>query len=181
MIFTDTRVRGAVVIEPEPIADERGFLARCFCAREFEARGLNPRLVQCSISLTKMKGTLRGLHFQRPPHAEVRLVRCTAGALYDVIVDLRPESPTFRRYFGIELSARNHKMLYVPEGFAHGLQTLEDDTEVVYQMSEFFAPDAVAGVRWNDPVFAIRWPLEVTVICERDRTYPDFRDDVLLR
>ena len=179
MIFTDTPLRGAVVVELEPLVDERGFFARSFCAQEFEERALNPRVAQCNVSLTTMKGTLRGLHFQRAPHAEARLVRCTAGSLYDVIVDLRPESLTFREHFGIELSAHNRKMLYVPEGFAHGFQTLEADTEVFYQMSESFV--AVAGVRWNDPAFGIRWPLAVTVISERDRTYPDFREDVLLR
>ncbi len=180
MIFTATPVTGAVVVEPELIEDERGFFARSFCTREFEAHGLNPRGVQCSISFTKMKGTLRGLHFQRPPHVEVRLVRCTAGALYDVIVDLRADSPTFGKHFGVELSARNRKMLYVPEGFAHGFQTLENDTEVFYQMSELFVPDAAAGVRWNDPAFGIEWPIEVTVISERDRTYPDFRQNAWL-
>lgn len=180
MIFTATPLAGAVVIEPERFEDERGFFARSFCAREFEAHGLNPRIAQCSFSFTRKKGTLRGLHFQRPPHAEARLVRCTAGALYDVIVDLRPDSLTFRRHFGIELSARNRKMLYVPEGCAHGFQTLEDDTEALYQMSEFYVPDAAAGVRWNDPAFGITWPLAVTVISERDRTCPDFRDELLL-
>ena len=173
MIFTDTPIRDAVVIEPEPIADARGFFARSFCTREFEAHGLSPRVVQCSLALSKLKGTLRGLHFQRAPHAEARLVRCTAGALYDVVVDLRPQSPTFRRHFGIELSAHNRKMLYVPEGCAHGCQTLEDDTEVFYQMSEFFVPDAVAGVRWNDPAFDIAWPFAPLQISERDASYPD--------
>lgn len=180
MIFTATPLAGAVVIEPKRFEDERGFFARSFCAREFEAHGLNPRVVQCSISFNRKRGTLRGLHLQRSPHAEARLVRCTAGALYDVILDLRPESPTFRRHCGVELRARNRKMLYVPEGCAHGFQTLEDDTEVFYQMSEFFVPDAAAGVRWNDPAFGITWPLAVTMISERDRTCPDFCDELSL-
>jgi len=174
MIFTAAPTPGAFVIEAERIEDDRGFFARSFCAREFEAHGLDPRVVQCSISFNRAKGTLRGLHFQRPPHAEAKLVRCAAGALYDVIVDLRPDSPTFRRHFAVELGAHDRKMLYVPEGFAHGFQTLQDDTEVFYQMSEPFRPDASAGVRWNDPAFAIAWPLAVQVISERDRTYPDF-------
>ena len=174
MIFTPTPVAGAFVIDVERIADERGFFARTFCAREFAAHGLNPRVVQCSVSFNRTKGTLRGLHFQRPPHAEAKLVRCTRGALFDVIVDLRPDSPTFRQHFGIELSARNGKMPYVPEGCAHGFQTLEDDTEVLYQMSEFFAPEAGGGVRWNDAAFGIQWPLAVAVISERDRTFADF-------
>ena len=181
MIFAATPVTGAVIIEPEPLDDQRGFFARSFCAREFEAHGLDPRVVQCSLSFTRTKGSVRGLHFQRPPHAEAKLVRCTAGALYDVIVDLRVDSPTFRRHFAVELTARNRKLLYVAPGFAHGFQTLEDDTEVFYQMSAPFRPDAAAGVRWNDPAFAIAWPLAVTVISERDRSYPDLRDAALPR
>jgi dTDP-4-dehydrorhamnose 3,5-epimerase len=181
MIFTATPVSGAVVIEPELLEDERGFFARCFCAEEFAAHGLNPHVAQCSFSFSRQRGTLRGLHFQRPPRAEAKLVRCTAGVLYDVIVDLRPDSPTFQRHFATELSARNHKMLYVPEGCAHGFQTLQDDTEVFYQMSEVFDAAAAGGVRWNDPAFGIAWPLEVTVISERDRTCPDFREDVFIR
>jgi dTDP-4-dehydrorhamnose 3,5-epimerase len=179
VIFTTTSITGAVVIEPEKLEDERGFFARCFCAEELAARGLNPNVVQCSISFNHQRGTVRGLHFQRPPRAEVKLVRCTAGALYDVIVDLRPGSPTFLMHFAIELSARNHKLLYVPEGCAHGFQTLEDNTEVFYQMSEVHDAGASAGVRWNDPTFAITWPLKVSVISERDRALPDFRTDIL--
>ena len=174
MIFTPTPAAGAVVIEPERLEDERGFFARSFCTREFEAHGLNPRVAQCNISFNRKRGTLRGLHFQRPPHAEARLVRCTSGALYDVIVDLRPSSPAFRRYFGVELSARNRAMLYVPEGCAHGFQTLEDDTEVLYQMSHHYVPEAARGVRWNDPVVGIKWPAaEARIISERDRAWPD--------
>jgi dTDP-4-dehydrorhamnose 3,5-epimerase len=181
MIFTATPAFGAVVIEPERVEDERGFFARSFCAREFAAHGLSPRVVQCSISFNRKRGTVRGLHFQRAPHAEAKLVQCMAGALFDVIIDLRPDSLTFRRHFSVDLSARNRRLLYVPEGFAHGFQTLEDDTEVFYQMSEFFAPEAGVGVRWNDPAFGIQWPLAVTVISERDRTFPDFGERGLTR
>jgi dTDP-4-dehydrorhamnose 3,5-epimerase len=177
MIFTATPVPGAVVVESEGRADQRGFFARTFCAREFSAHGLDSRVVQCNVSFNRRRGTLRGLHFQRPPHAEAKLVRCTAGALYDVIVDLRPESASFCQYFALELSARNRKMLYVPEGCAHGFQTLADDTEATYQMSEFYSAEDASGVRWNDPAFAIAWPLPVTAISERDRQYPDFRAD----
>jgi dTDP-4-dehydrorhamnose 3,5-epimerase len=173
VIFTATPA-GAVVIEPERLEDERGFFARSFCAREFEARGLDPRVAQCNISFNRRRGTLRGLHFQRSPHAEAKLVRCTHGAVYDVVIDLRPDSPRFLTHFGVELSASNRKMIYVPEGFAHGFQTLEDDTEVFYQMSVPFFPEAAGGVRWNDPAFAIEWPLEVSAISEGDRSHPDF-------
>jgi dTDP-4-dehydrorhamnose 3,5-epimerase len=181
MIFTPAPLAGAFVIEPEPVEDERGFFARSFCRETFAARGLNPYVVQCSISFSRRRGALRGLHYQRAPHQEAKVVRCTAGALYDVIVDLRPGSPTFRQHFAIELTARTRKMLYVPEGCAHGFQTLEDGTEVFYQMSERYTPEAADGVRWNDRAFGIDWPLEVTVISERDRTYPDFREDALRR
>jgi dTDP-4-dehydrorhamnose 3,5-epimerase len=174
VIFTETKLQGAFVIEAERFEDERGFFARTWCQREFEAHGLNPRLVQCSISFNKKKGTLRGMHYQVAPFEEVKLVRCTKGAIYDVIIDLRPESSTFKRYIAIVLSADNRKMLYIPERFAHGFQTLEDNTEVFYQMSEFYAPEGTQGVRWNDPAFAIEWPHAVRIIIERDRNYPDF-------
>ncbi len=175
MTFTTTPI-GAVVIEPERLADGRGFFARSFCAREFEARGMNPHVAQCNISFSPRRGTLRGMHFQRAPHAEAKLVRCTAGALYDVALDLRPGSPTFRRHFAIELSAENRTMLYLPEGFAHGFQTLVDDTEIFYQVSAPYAPEHAGGVRWNDPAFGIAWPLPVTMIAERDDAYPDFQE-----
>jgi dTDP-4-dehydrorhamnose 3,5-epimerase len=142
--------------------------------RECAERGLNPRVVQCSVSLSERKGTLRGLHYQAAPYAEAKLVRCTRGALYDVIVDLREESPAFMRHVALELSASNHRMLYVPEGVAHGFQTLEDGSEVSYQMSEFHSPSHARGVRWNDPAFAIDWPSGERIISERDRSYPDF-------
>lgn len=174
MIFEPTRLEGAFVVEPEKLEDGRGFFARSWCLREFEAHGLNPRMVQCNISLSKRKGTLRGIHYQAPPHAEAKLVRCTAGSIYDVIIDLRPESPTFEKYAAEVLTARNHKMLYVPEDFAHGFLTLEDDSEVFYQMSEFYVPEQSKGVRWNDPVFGIEWPIAPCILSERDRSYPDF-------
>lgn len=174
MIFEPTRLEGAFVVEPEKLEDGRGFFARSWCLREFEAHGLNPRMVQCNISLSKRKGTLRGIHYQAPPHAEAKLVRCTAGSIYDVIIDLLPESPTFEKYAAEVLTARNHKMLYVPEDFAHGFLTLEDDSEVFYQMSEFYVPEQSKGVRWNDPVFGIEWPIAPCILSERDRSYPDF-------
>jgi dTDP-4-dehydrorhamnose 3,5-epimerase len=175
MRFTATPLAGAYVVEPERLEDERGFFARTFCRREFAAHGLNPDLVQCSLSYTARAGTLRGLHYQAAPHQEAKLVRCTRGAVYDVIVDLRRESPTFRRWTAVELSADNRLMLYVPEGCAHGFQTLRAATEVLYQMSAFHDPDAARGVRWDDPAFRIDWPAAERVISERDRHYPDFR------
>jgi dTDP-4-dehydrorhamnose 3,5-epimerase len=172
--FTETPLGGAYVVEPERRTDERGFFARTWCQREFEAHGLNSHLVQCSISYNKVKGTLRGMHFQAAPYAEAKVVRCTMGAIYDVIIDLRPGSSTFIKHFGITLTPQTRNMLYIPEGFAHGFLTLADDTEVSYQMSEFYAPDFARGVRWNDPAFGIQWPAQVTRISERDASYPDF-------
>lgn len=175
MIFKETTLKGAFLIELEPKEDERGFFARTFCAGEFSAHGLDPRLVQCSMSFNVRSGTLRGLHWQAAPHAECKLIRCTRGAIHDVIVDLRADSPTFRRHFAIELTADNRRQLYVPGGFAHGFQTLEDKTEVFYQMSEAFAPESARGVRWNDPAFGIQWPpVEHRILNERDASYPDF-------
>lgn len=174
MKFVETELRGAFIIEPERLEDERGFFARVFCEREFAANGLETRFVQCSVSFNRLKGTLRGLHYQAPPHEETKTVRCTSGAIYDVIVDLRRDSPTFRRWTVAEISASNHLMLYVPEGFAHGFQTLRDDTEVFYQMSEFYHPEHARGVRWNDPAFAIRWPLADPIVSQRDAGFPDF-------
>jgi dTDP-4-dehydrorhamnose 3,5-epimerase len=174
VIFTETALGGAFTIDVEPIADERGFFARTWCQRELDARGLDARVVQCSVSFNLHPGTLRGLHYQAAPHEEVKLVRCTAGAIFDVIVDLRTGSPTFARHFGVVLSARNHRMLYVPKGFAHGFQTLEPETEVAYQMSEFYHPDLACGVRWDDPALGIEWPpADKRIMNERDRTYPD--------
>lgn len=175
MIFRETELNGAYEIEPDPHRDDRGFFARVWCRRELEANGLDTRISQCSISFNKKKGTLRGMHWQCAPHEEVKLVRCTSGSIYDVIIDLRPVSRTFMRHIGLVLSADNRKILYIPEGFAHGFLTLEDNTEVFYQISEFYAPESARGVRWNDPAFGIRWPMDIAVISERDRTYPDYK------
>jgi dTDP-4-dehydrorhamnose 3,5-epimerase len=174
MIFVETGLQGAFIVEPERLEDVRGFFARTWCQREFEAHGLNPQLVQCSISFTKRKGTLRGMHYQAAPHEEAKLVRCTMGAIYDVMIDLRPESSTFKQHSAVVLSADNRKMVYIPEGFAHGFQTLEDNSEVFYQMSAFYSPESARGVRWNDPSFGIRWPIDDPIILERDSRYPDF-------
>jgi dTDP-4-dehydrorhamnose 3,5-epimerase len=173
MIFTETELEGAFVIEPERLEDERGFFARTWCQREFQAHELNPRLVQCSISFNKKKGTLRGMHYQVPPYEETKLVCCTMGAIHDVIIDLRTHSRTFKRWVAVELTAQNRRALYIPEGLAHGFQTLEDNTEVFYQMSEFYHPEASRGVRWNDPAFRIVWPNDIIVISDKDREYPD--------
>lgn len=167
-------LKGVFIIEPERLEDERGFFARTWCRRVFEEHGLNSQLAQCSISFNRTRGTLRGMHYQEKPYEEAKLVRCTHGMIYDAVIDLRRCSSTFKRWIGLELTADNHRMLYIPEGFAHGFQTLEEHTEVFYQMSQFYAPDYAKGVRWNDPAFDIRWPADVSVISERDRSYPDF-------
>ncbi len=172
MIFTETGLKDAFIIEPELLHDERGFFARTWSQEEFLQRGLNPRVVQQNISLNKMRGTLRGMHYQVEPHQETKLVRCTAGTIFDVLVDLREDSPTFLKWIGFELSSNNRRMLYVPESFAHGFQTLEDDTEVVYQISEYYHPESAQGLRWDDPALGIEWPLPVTVISQRDKQYP---------
>lgn len=174
MIFTETPLKGAYVIDPEPAHDARGCFARTWCQWEFGARGLDARPVQCSVQFSERRGTLRGIHYQEAPFEEVKLVRCTAGAIFDVIVDLRPGSPTFAHHFHTVLSAANRRMVYVPRGFAHGSQTLEDGTEVEYQISEAYQPAHARGVRWNDPALGICWPLVACrVIGERDRSYPD--------
>jgi len=175
MIFTETPLKGAFLVELEPLEDSRGGFARAWCSREAAALGLNAQIVQCNISFNHRKGAVRGMHFQLPPHEEARLVRCTMGSIHDAIIDLWPDSPTFMQHWATILSATNRRAIYVPEGFAHGFQTLQDDTEVFYQMSAPYAPDANTGVRWNDPVFGLRWPLPVTDMSERDRTFPDFR------
>lgn len=172
MIFTETELSGAYAIDLRPIEDERGFFARSFCAEEFAARGLPDRMPQSSVSYNRRRGTLRGLHFQAAPHAEEKLVRCTSGAIYDVIVDLRESSPTRHRWIGIELSAENRRALFVPKDFAHGFLTLADDSEVLYMISVPYAADHRRGVRWNDPAFGIDWPLEPLHIAERDAAYP---------
>jgi len=174
MLFLETKLPGVFEIQVEPRVDERGFFARLWCQKEFEAKGLNPKLVQCSVSVNTSKGTLRGMHFQAHPHEETKLVRCSKGAIYDVVLDLRPSSPRFREWFAAVLTADNRKAVYIPEGCAHGFMTLEDDTEVLYQITEFYHAESARGVRWNDPAFEITWPGAVEVISERDRTYPDF-------
>jgi dTDP-4-dehydrorhamnose 3,5-epimerase len=174
--FIETKLPGAFLIEPEPVADPRGSFARVFCREEFEARGLNCNVVQCSFSVNLKKGTLRGMHYQTKPFEEAKLVRCTSGAIYDVILDLRPESPTFKQWVATELSAANHRMLYIPEGLAHGFLTLEDHSEVFYQMSEFYHPECARGVRWDDPAFGIEWPaIGEPIVSLRDQQYADFR------
>jgi dTDP-4-dehydrorhamnose 3,5-epimerase len=179
VIFTETPLAGAFVIEPEPLEDSRGLFARTWCRTEFQERGLETRIAQCSTSLNTTRGTLRGMHYQGSPYGETKIVRCTRGSMYDVIIDLRPESPTFTRHFGLVLTADNHRMVYVPTGFAHGFQTLEDGTELFYQVSEVYAPEYARGVRWNDPVFGIQWPDADRIIVDRDRNYPDFRPESL--
>jgi dTDP-4-dehydrorhamnose 3,5-epimerase len=174
MVFAETALAGAFLLDVEPHGDDRGFFARSWCHDEFAAHGLNPRLVQCSISRNRFQGTLRGLHYQAAPYEEAKLVRCTMGAIYDVIVDLRPGSPTRCSYFGTELTADNHRALYVPEGFAHGFLTLAADSEVLYQTSEYYHREAGRGVRWNDPAFAVVWPDFPRVISDRDASHPDF-------
>ena len=173
MRFSRTELCDAWLIEPVPARDERGFFARTFCIREFAEHGLTTRFVQHSTSASTRRGTLRGMHFQRAPHGEAKVVTCSRGAIWDVIVDLRPRSPSYRRWQGFELTAGNRRQLYIPEGFAHGFQTLCDDVEVSYLISAFYAPAAAGGVRHDDPTLAIEWPLPVSVISEKDRTWPD--------
>jgi dTDP-4-dehydrorhamnose 3,5-epimerase len=173
MIFTEIGLKGAFLVGLDRREDSRGYFARSFCVHEFKEHGLNPRVVQCNVSFNRLRGTLRGMHWQEPPKAEVKLVRVTRGAVYDVIVDLRPDSPTRLQHVAVELTAGNARALYIPEGFAHGFQTLEDNTEVFYQMSEFFASEAARGARWNDPAFGISWPLPDPFMNDRDRTWPN--------
>ena len=174
MIFTETPIEGAYLIDLEKRGDERGFFARAFCRDEFAALGLETDFVQINNSLSAAKGTLRGLHYQLPPAAEAKVVRCVRGALWDVILDLRQGSPTHGRWFGAGLSAENRRMVYAPRGTAHGFVTLEDDTEAIYLVSAFYAPQLERGVRWNDPAFAIQWPVEPVVISDKDRDRADF-------
>ena len=172
MKFIETILKGACIIEIERLEDERGFFARTFCRRDFKAHGLNPWRVQCSISYNRRRGTLRGMHYQASPMSEAKLVRCTQGAIYDVIIDLRKESPAYCKWTAVELSADNYMMLYIPEGFAHGYQTLEDDTDVFYQMSQYYAPEFARGVRYDDPALGITWPLDEKIVSESDKKYP---------
>lgn len=175
MKFLPTPLEGAFVIELEQLDDERGFFARSFCQNEFKAHGLDPVVAQCNVSFNRKRGTLRGLHYQAEPHAEAKLVRCTRGAIWDVIVDLRKNSPTARQWHSAELTAENRRAFYIPAGFAHGFQTLVDDTEVLYQMSEFYHPESARGVRWDDPALGIDWPVPDPIMSERDRSYPPFQ------
>jgi dTDP-4-dehydrorhamnose 3,5-epimerase len=174
VIFKPTELPGAYVIEPERNEDLRGYFARTFCETEFAARGLDTRIVQCSVSFNHRKGTLRGMHYQVAPFEEVKLVRCNRGAIYDVIMDLRRDSPSFKKYFAVQLDEQNGKIVYVPPGLAHGFQTLENNTEVFYQMSRIYSAEHARGVRWDDRAFGIRWPEDTRTILERDQNYPDF-------
>ena len=174
MIFTETPLKGAFLIDLEKHSDDRGFFARTFCRREFEQHGLNTEVVQCNVSANALAGTLRGMHFQKPPATEAKLVRCVRGALHDVIVDLRPESSTYRSHFAVELNAENRKALFIPENFAHGFLTLVDNTEVEYQMSEFYRPESSGGFRYDDPAFCLKWPRTVEVISQQDLQWPRF-------
>ena len=175
MIFKETELKGALIVEMERIRDNRGFFARAWCQKEFEARGLVAGFVQNNITFSPKRGTLRGLHYQVAPHEEPKLVRCTRGAIYDVIVDLQPESPTYKQWLGVELTAENRRMIYIPGGFAHGYQILMDDTEVFYQVGEFYAPEYELGFRWDDAAFAIEWPINPPLILsEKDKRWPDY-------
>lgn len=177
MIFKKMNLEGAYVIELEKIEDERGFFARVWDSKIFLENNLNPNMVQCNISRSKIKGTIRGLHYQKKPFEENKLIRCTKGKIFDVLLDLRPTSKTFKKYEGFELSEDNHKMIYVPEGFAHGFQTLENNTEVFYQVSQLYTPNSESGIKWNDPAFEIKWPLDVTEISQKDQNRKLFKED----
>ena len=174
MIFRELELPGVFLLEPERKADSRGFFARTYCRQELEDHGLDPTVVQCNVSVNSRKGTVRGMHWQAAPYEEIKLVRCTNGAMYDVVLDLRPDSPTFKKHLGVELTRENRHALYIPAGCAHGFQTLEDETEVFYQMSELYYPEAARGVRWNDPAFDITWPLRISVIADKDLAFKDF-------
>jgi dTDP-4-dehydrorhamnose 3,5-epimerase len=178
MLFKETKLKGAFIIEPEKLEDARGFFARIWCQREFKRHGLNPNLAQCSVSFNRTKGTLRGIHYQVKPCEEAKLVRCTQGSIYDVMIDLRQESPTYKQYVGEVLTVENRRALYVPEGFAHGFLTMDDNTEILYLISEFYSPEHSRGVRWDDPAFGIDWPIAPTTMSLRDRSYPDFGGEI---
>ncbi len=181
MKFTETPLKGAFVMDLEKRGDDRGFFARFFCEREYQQHGLDHKIVKANTSFSKYRGTLRGMHYQLAPKGEDKIVRCLRGALLDVIIDLRPDSPTFKKHFKIELTAENRSMLYVPKGFAHGFITLTEDTEAFYLVTEFYAPECERGVRWNDPQFGISWPMEPVVISDKDRAHPDFKPETHLR
>ena len=173
MQFEETSLKGAYLIIPDPHIDERGLFARTWCQKEFKQHNLNPNIVQCNTSWNSNLGTLRGMHFQKSPNQEAKVVRCTSGSIFDVIIDLREDSPTYKQWEGFELDALNRNGLYIPEGLAHGFITLKDNSEVFYQMSHFYHPDSSAGVRWNDPAFEVSWPIEPLVISDKDADYPD--------
>jgi len=177
MIFTETSLKGSYVVTPEPFVDERGWFARTYCKKEFAAIGHDAEWVQLNHSFTKQKAAIRGMHYQLPPFSEIKLVRCIAGAVFDVIIDLRKNSVTFLRWFGTELSAANKKMMYIPEGFAHGFQTLSDDAELIYHHSQFYAPGVEGGIRHDDPAVNIEWPLPVSVASDRDKQHPLLDDN----
>ncbi len=174
MIFTETKLKGAYIVEIKQLSDERGFFGRSWCKREMEEHGLNGNVVQANTSLSKYKGTMRGMHYQKHPYEETKFLRCTKGAVYDVIVDLRKDSPTFLQWIGMELTEDNYKMIYVPEKFAHGFVTLTDNSEVTYLVTQFYTPGAEAGLRYNDEKLNIQWPVPVTVVSEKDKIHPDF-------
>lgn len=176
MKFSQTKLSGTYVVELEKREDSRGFFARTFCANEMTEHGLESKIVQTNMSRTMKKGTVRGMHFQTTPHQETKLVRCTRGSIYDVIIDIRPDSPTYKQWFGVELSAQNHTMLFVPRDFAHGFITLEDDCEVMYEVSEFYSPGFEGGIRYNDPAINIVWPIPVSDVSEKDASHPDFKE-----
>lgn len=175
MLFKEAKLKGVYFIELEKLQDHRGYFGRLWCKKELGEHDLNANIVQSNTSYNKKKGTLRGLHYQKTPYEETKYVRCTKGAIYDVIVDLRPDSPTFKQWLGVELNEENMKMLYVPEGFAHGYLALEDNTEVTYFVTEYYNKDAEAGVRYNDKAFDIKWPIAITEISEKDKNRPDFK------
>ena len=175
MLFTEAKLKGVFIVDVEFREDERGFFARSWCEDEFKQHGLNSHLAQCNISFNKKRGTLRGMHYQISPFVEEKLVRCTKGAICDVIIDLRPESPTFKQWLSVELTEENYRSIFIPAGFAHGFQTLQDKSEVFYQMSEFYRPEYARGVRWNDPTFGIVWPIDRQIISRRDQEYPNFK------
>ena len=175
MKFKETELNGAFIIEIEKIKDKRGFFARAWCQNEFKTHGLTPLVVQTNISYNKKKGTLRGMHYQKTPYEESKFIRCTRGAIIDVIIDLRPDSSTYKKWISVNLTADNYKMIFVPEGFAHGFQTLSDHAEILYQVSQFYTPGSEDGIRWNEPGFGIKWPLEVTVISDKDMNWPDYK------
>jgi len=177
VIFTEAKLKGAYIIELEKLEDERGFFARTWDQKQFEERGLNSKLVQCNISFNEKKGTLRGLHYQTSPYEEVKLVRCTRGSVFEVMIDLRKKSETYKQWIGYELSSQNYKTLYVPEGFALGHQTLEDNTELFYQMSQLYTPKYGRGIRWDDPAFNITWPLKPTIISKKDLSFENFKTE----